>query len=158
MAKSWRPNGSTRGMRRVAGSHIAGVRKHVYVCNTCGGSHTPEKPGFMCGLPVGATRCNGTTFDHFDSFAELKRYGELKLLLQAGRIGPITRQKKFPLMTRNPDGLDVKVGEYWSDFSYVRDGQEVIEDVKGDVLTDLAAWKVRHVEAQYGVKVEIVNR
>lgn len=142
-------------MRRVGGAQI--IRKHAWICCTCGGSHTPEKPGFFCNLPVGGARCQGTTFEHFDSFSELKRYGELKLRHAHGMIGPIVRQKKFPLLTRGPDGLDVKVGEYWSDFCYTEDGQEVVEDVKGDVITDLAAWKIRHVEAQYGVKVKIIN-
>jgi len=142
-------------MRRVGGADIK--RTHVYVCNTCRGSHT-SKPQFFCSLPVNGGRCQGSTFEHFDSFAELKRWGELGLLLQAGRIVDLVRQKKFPLTTRNPQGLEEKVGEYWSDFAYVRDGQPIIEDVKGDVMTDLAAWKLRHMKAQYGIEVQIVNR
>lgn len=40
-----------------------------------------------------------------------------------------------------------KVGVYVADFVYIRDGRKIIEDYKG-AITDLAAWKVRHMAAQ----------
>lgn len=62
----------------------------------------------------------------FDSKMEHKRYLQLRLLETAGRIKFLTVHRKYKIEI---NGKEVcKVG---GDFSYVEDGRDVCEDVKG---------------------------
>ena len=73
----------------------------------------------------------------FDSKAEAKRYGELRILERAGEITGLTCQPKFEIVV-----LGKKVATYRGDFQY-RDAaahRTVIEDVKG-VQTE--AFKIK---------------
>ncbi len=77
-----------------------------------------------------------TTLDGytFDSKAEAKRYGELRLLEKAGLIRDLTVHPRYPLEVN-----EVRICVYVGDFSYIEHvkGQyytrdrSVIEDVKG---------------------------
>ena len=62
----------------------------------------------------------------FDSCAEANRFLVLRALQQAKRIGEITLQKRFPITING-----IKVCDYVADFVYNRDGETVVEDVKG---------------------------
>jgi len=64
----------------------------------------------------------------FDSEKEAKRYGELKLLLKAGKIGMLRFQVPYEL---NAGGSHSLV--YLADFVYMDavTGLEIVEDVKG---------------------------
>lgn len=86
----------------------------------------------------------------FDSLKEAKHYVLLKQLERAGQIHELTLQPKFPLAV---DG--VHLGHYRADFSFRRDGEYIVRDVKG-VQTPLFKWKLKHVWAQYQIRVEIV--
>lgn len=87
----------------------------------------------------------------FDSKAEYARWGELQLLAKDGQISQLRRQVRYPLTAHNQ-----LIGHYVADFVYVRDGEEVIEDVKGH-RTQLFIWKARHFRAQYGKEISIVK-
>lgn len=100
----------------------------------------------------------------FDSLRECERYKELCLMEKAGEIEGLEVQPKFPLRSGNtevkirseryPGGRRVS---YYGDFSYrTKDGQRVIEDVKGQD-TPVSRLKRAFVEAQYGVQVTIVR-
>tara|TARA_Y100000310_G_scaffold150480_1_gene149909 strand:- start:438 stop:788 length:351 start_codon:yes stop_codon:yes gene_type:complete len=98
----------------------------------------------------------------FDSKREAKRYVELKLLEKAGEIFGLTLQPTFrfrisgnAVLIRSKGYPSGRQASYRADFRYVRDGQDVIEDVKG-VRTPLYKLKKAMVEAQYGVRVEEV--
>ena len=80
----------------------------------------------------------------FDSAKEAKRYGELKLLERAGVITDLQTQVKYVLIPaqREPDRAGPKGGlikgkllerecAYIADFVYKKDGEAVVEDVKG---------------------------
>lgn len=137
-------------IRRIsAGASIN--NKRVDVCETCGAWHKKPLP-FMCG----SYGCTGTTYINFDSQAEAKRWAELLLLVRANKIEKLGRQKRFALNTVNPEGQVVKIGEYWSDFHYEREGRMVVEDVKG-AITDLSEWKIRHMKAQYEIDVALIQ-
>lgn len=73
---------------------------------------------------------NGFTFD---SKREADRYRELLRLQNAGAITGLQRQVKYQLIPSQK--IDGKVAEravnYVADFVYVRDGETVVEDVKG---------------------------
>lgn len=87
----------------------------------------------------------------FDSKAEAKRYGDLLLLERHGKIRALELQPSFPITIKG-----VKVFTYRADFAYERDGQTVVEDVKG-VRTPVYKLKKRCVEAEYGVQIREVK-
>ena len=83
----------------------------------------------------------------FDSKKEARRYCELKLQLHAGQIEELELQKEFELIPAQYEtferygkkGQRLKDGQrciekscvYKADFVYKKDGQMVVEDVKG---------------------------
>lgn len=110
-------------------------------------------------------------FIHFPSKAEAKRYGELMLEQKAGLISDLKLQPQYILHAAQINAVYgrgcstaihaiplVKIGAYRGDFGYKRDGKYIVEDVKGGADTPLSAWKRKHVEAEHGVKINIVRR
>lgn len=107
-----------------------------------------------------------TTVDgvRFDSAKEATRYGELKVLEQAGEIWDLELQPRFVLLVPSTSGQlmraataitqggTFKLGEYRGDFKYHDKSGIVVEDVKG-FKTPLYRWKKKHVEAQYGIVI-----
>lgn len=82
--------------------------------------------------------------EKFDSIKEFRRYQELRLLEQAGRISKLKRQVPFELIPaiREPDTVGPRGGvkqgrviesavKYVADFVYDMDGRRVVEDTKG---------------------------
>lgn len=83
----------------------------------------------------------------FDSKKEARRYCELQLLLQAGKIEELELQKEFELIPAQYEtfprygkkGQRLQDGKrciekscvYKADFTYKQDGQLIVEDVKG---------------------------
>jgi hypothetical protein len=70
----------------------------------------------------------------FDSKAEARRYGELKLQQRAGEIFDLEMQVPIPLQGRDGPLLSPagRVLKYKADFTYLtRSGDVVVEDVKG---------------------------
>ena len=71
----------------------------------------------------------------FDSTAEARRYGELKLLERAGEILNLELQPVFVLQDgfKGQDGKRVRAVKYIADFRYFDVGTSavVVEDVKG---------------------------
>lgn len=90
-----------------------------------------------------------TTVDgiRFDSKGEAMRYGELKLLEQAGVISGLQLQPKFSLEVNG-----VKLGSYVADFEYVERGERVVEDFKG-VRTPVYQIKKKLVKALHGIDI-----
>ena len=70
----------------------------------------------------------------FASRAEARRYGELKILQQAGEVSDLQMQVPFVLapavLIRGANRKSPAL-RYVADFVFVRDGARVIEDVKG---------------------------
>lgn len=100
----------------------------------------------------------------FDSIRECDRYKELKALSDQGKIKDLTLQPKFWLKCGGKDILikserypNGRRASYRADFKFVDDrGVEHVEDVKG---FDTSGSRLRRaiVEAEYGVRVEIVR-
>lgn len=148
----------TKGFRRASGAQIGAIAVKVYVCRGCGLQHRPEAPisgGTKLQKPVSCKSCGRMDFSTFDSMGEANRWAQLHLKVVAGMISELQMQVHFDLLAPGPNGMNAKVGEYWADFVYMRDGVRVIEDFKG-AITDLAAWKLRHMAAQ-GMPVTIVT-
>jgi hypothetical protein len=98
--------------------------------------------------------CDGILFA---SQRECRRYGELKLLEKAGEISGLECQPSFVLWAQRYPcqlvNMPVIVAKYIADFRYYRrDGELVIEDVKG-VRTPLYRLKKRITEVQYGIAI-----
>lgn len=94
----------------------------------------------------------------FDSKAEARRAQELDLLERGKAIRNLRRQVRFALHA--PGGA--QVGLYIADFAYTdcATGKEVVEDVKSTATAGLALfkWKARHLQAEYGIEVQVVLR
>lgn len=69
----------------------------------------------------------------FDSKKEAHRYCELKQMEREGMISDLQLQKEYELIpTQRIDGKVVeRACKYKADFAYTKDGQQVVEDVKG---------------------------
>lgn len=142
---------------KTSGANIHNI--NVYICDGCAAWSRGRMPG-QC------TACGVMTFIHFHSIAEAKRYGELRLEERAGLISDIETQPRFQLNAiRFSSRQDApahwvhKVGHYVADFKYHRHGEGMkFEDVKGGADTPLSAWKRKHAEGQYGIKIDIITR
>lgn len=97
-----------------------------------------------------------TTVDgiEFDSKAEAKRYGELRLLERAGKIKNLERQVRYDLEVNG-----VKIGFYKADFRYwdQASSQHVVEDVKG-MRTPVFAMKAKLMKALHGIEVVEISK
>lgn len=69
----------------------------------------------------------------FDSRKEARRYQELRLLERAGEIQTLQRQVKFELIpSQRHDGKVIeRPVNYIADFTYMENGNLVVEDTKG---------------------------
>ena len=86
------------------------------------GIQEPEKPQRKSKYGNKHVKLDGFTFD---SIAEAKRYGELKLMAQAGAIRDLQVHKKFDLVVRG-----VVLPSYEADFVYTTaSGEMVVEGV-----------------------------
>lgn len=77
---------------------------------------------------------NKTVVDgiRFDSAKEARRYTRLRALEEAGEIQHLRLQVPFELVPSfECDGVKYRGMKYVADFVYVRDGKQVVEDVKG---------------------------
>lgn len=85
----------------------------------------------------------------FDSKAEAKRWGELKLLERAGQITKLERQVRYDFEVNGE-----KIGFYKADFRYWDKAtqQEVCEDVKG-LVTPVFKIKRKLMKALHRIDV-----
>jgi hypothetical protein len=97
----------------------------------------------------------------FDAKKEADRYIVLKSEEDMGLIKHLKLQVPFELTTENEvtDKIEI-IGKYMADFTYHRDGEFVVEDVKGkdpktgwSSATPLYKWKKRHMKSQYGIDI-----
>ena len=89
----------------------------------------------------------------FDSKAEARRYGELKLLERAREIFDLQIHPRYKIFISSHFICDVEL-----DFAYIdrRDGRRHHEDVKGKD-TPMSKLKRKMVEAAHNIKVEIIK-
>jgi len=100
----------------------------------------------------------------FDSIREYERYCELKALEKGGKISDLKLQPKFWLKCGGRDVLirserypNGRRASYKADFEFIDDrGKKHVEDVKG-MDTNASRLRRAMVEAEYGVRVEIVR-
>jgi hypothetical protein len=94
----------------------------------------------------GSTRVQSGGYT-FDSKKEAKRFGELQILQQTGRIHDLQIHVRYALKVAPHLFLahEVVVGHYTADFSYIvtATGEEVIEDVKSPITRKATAYRLR---------------
>ena len=91
----------------------------------------------------------------FDSLAEARRYGELKLLHQAGEIHKLVVHPRYTLLEPfECKGVRYRSIVYEGDFEYVENGKRICEDVKGKVTAVFALKKKLFVN-RYGDSIEL---
>ncbi len=82
----------------------------------------------------------------FDSKAEARRYGELKILERVGEITDLRLQPKYELQPKFKRGKKTILPiTYIADFEYleVKGGKVVAEDVKGGTATQTPVFRVK---------------
>jgi len=80
----------------------------------------------------------------FASLAESRRYGELKLLSNVGQISHLQCHPRFELQPAfRCQGKWYAAVRYTADFSYVCNGDTVVEEVKGGKATITTAYSIR---------------
>lgn len=96
------------------------------------------------------TTVDGITFD---SRREADRYLVLKGMEEDGIIGDLRRQVRYELVPAfDVDGRHYRPVYYVADFVYVKDGKEVVEDVKG-MRTDVYRLKSKLFARRYGMGI-----
>ena len=90
----------------------------------------------------------------FDSRREADRYIVLKGMEEDGTIEDLRRQVRYELVPAfDVDGKHYRPVYYVADFVYVRDGKEVVEDVKG-MRTDVYKLKSKLFARRYGMSIK----
>ena len=85
----------------------------------------------------------------FDSKAEAERYLELKAMQDAGEITELKLQPVYELIpTFRKNGKTYRRTVYKADFSYIQNGQLIVEDFKG-FKTDVYKLKKKLFEFHY---------
>ena len=95
----------------------------------------------------------------FDSRKEARRYDALVLLLRRGEISDLRIQPEFTLIEAYtmPDGERVRALRYRADFSYRRNGELIVEDVKSAATrTRVYLDKRKMMQEKYGITVREV--
>jgi hypothetical protein len=83
----------------------------------------------------------------FHSRGEARRYGQLKVLQQAGEISGLELQIKYPLIVNG-----VKIADYVCDFCYRESGKLIVEDFKG-TRTPAYRLKRKLMAALHGIEI-----
>lgn len=89
----------------------------------------------------------------FDSTKESKRYLELKSMVERGEISELHEQVKFTFAHNG-----VNICSYIADFTYNKDGKEVVEDVKSEMTKKLPVYKMKKkmMVAFFGIEINEV--
>ena len=91
----------------------------------------------------------------FDSKAEARRYGELKLMHEAGVICNLRTHPRYTLLDPfECSGVKYRGISYEGDFEYVENGVTICEDVKGKVTAVFALKKKLFIN-RYGESIQL---
>ena len=98
----------------------------------------------------GARKLTAPDGQVFDSVKEYRRWGCLRLLERAGEIKDLKRQVKFELIPKQ-DGE--RACYYIADFTYMENGELVVEDCKG-FKTDVYKIKKKLMLMEHGIRIK----
>lgn len=136
-------------MQRKFRSQLDGMKARVptFVCHHCCEWYFKTKP-VRCGV------CDSEYLMHFASKIEAKRYGQLRLAQENGEISKLQTQPKYPIKYNG-----VKIMTVRADFSYYRNDDYIIEDVKPKDAPLARTFKIgqKLVAAFYGYQISVVQ-
>lgn len=98
----------------------------------------------------GARKLTAPDGQVFDSVKEYHRWGCLRLLERAGEIKDLRRQVKFELI---PKQEGERACYYIADFTYMENGELVVEDCKG-FKTDVYKIKKKLMLMEHGIRIK----
>ena len=109
---------------------------------------------------VSASKYHNRKTKGFDSAKEWRRNQELEIMQRAGEISELNRQVPFVLMpsytisdeTTKQGFRTVREIRYIADFTYIKNGKRIIEDVKG-VQTEVFKIKRKLLERKIALGV-----
>ena len=86
----------------------------------------------------------------FDSQKEAKHYEYLRMLRTIGEISALERQKTFRLEVNNQ-----LICKYIADFAYIKNGNEIIVDVKSNYTRKLPVYSIKKklMKAIYNIDI-----
>ena len=118
-----------------------------------GHAQLPKPPKYR---NVKTQRMVGQNVITFDSQKEARRYDELMALLKAERIRDLRLQPQFTLQEsyKTHEGERVQAIRYIADFSYLKNGALVVEDVKSKA-TKTAAYHIKRKLMQDKLAIEV---
>lgn len=96
----------------------------------------------------------------FDSRKEARRYDALMLMLRSGQISDLKLQPQFTLHEAytTPEGKRVQAIRYQGDFSYIKGGRLVVEDVKSKATkTRVYGIKKKLMREKFGIEITEVD-
>lgn len=88
----------------------------------------------------------------FDSIGEKNRFLILQDMQKSGEISNLQRQVKFDLCVNNQ-----KICTYIADFTYVKNGEEIVEDFKGYITPEFRL-KQKLFKAVFGKGILLSNK
>ena len=96
----------------------------------------------------------------FDSIAEADRYRVLRVMEKTGKISDLVCHPRWVIIpAQKAEGRrSFKAAHYTADFSYIRDGRLVVEDVKSEYTRQEEDYKLRRklMLLMHGIYVEEV--
>jgi len=89
----------------------------------------------------------------FDSKKEYSRYLTLKTMVLKGDISELNHHVSFPIVHNG-----IKICEYEADFTYNKNGKEVVEDVKSKITATLPVYRLKKklMQSFYGITIQEV--
>lgn len=153
-----------KDLTRVSGRQVGKNARKIYGCEECNYMINPsvaKDTGVKLKTGCECPRCGCPSIRLFDSIAEHTRACELKILRDAGEIEELEFQPRFDLHVPEFETDEhIKIGTYIADFCYFEKGEFIVEDVKNKsgMTTDVAIWKIKHYQAEYGHEIRIVGR
>lgn len=123
------------------------LRKHVWGCLHCTAQYSTKRT--IC------AECQREVH-YFPSHSEYLRFRALQFEQRFDQISDLELQPSFPIVINGQ-----LVCTYRADFKYCRDGEEIIEDVKGTTnekyLDPVFKLKRKLVAAVYGIDIHLVK-
>ena len=91
--------------------------------------------------------------EKYDSRKEARRYLELKKLEEQGEISELRKQVKFELIPKQDGERAVR---YYADFTYIQNGELVVEDVKSPVTRENGVYVIKRKLMLYkhGIRIK----
>lgn len=113
-------------------------------------AHRARRAGPAAPEPVKASKYASTKVEQdgikFDSKKEARRWDELNRMQQRGLITELKRQQSFvlaPAVHLAGEPRKKPAIRYFADYTYVLDGQLVVEDCKSKPTRKLAAYRLK---------------